>query len=47
MFSPLQRVIARLLERYVAEKTADECSTTAEVSKADLRNLKNDLIALR
>ena len=43
----LQRVIGRLLERYVTEKTAGACSSTADVSKIDLRNLKNDLIALR
>ncbi|XP_038065284.1 short transient receptor potential channel 5-like [Patiria miniata] len=41
------RVIARLLERYVTEKTAGACSTTADITKIDLRNLKNDLIALR
>ncbi|XP_033641741.1 short transient receptor potential channel 4-like [Asterias rubens] len=41
------RVIDRLRDRYVSEKTGDESSTTIEVTKEDIRNLRNDLISLR
>ena len=36
-----------LVERYVTDKTSGESSTTADVTAADVRGLKNDLIALR
>ena len=37
----------RLVERYIAERTAQESNAQGEITVPDIRNLRNDLIALR
>ena len=39
--------MARLVERYVAAKTAGEVSLEADVSIAGIRALRNDLLSLK
>ena len=43
----LQRVMSHLVERYVASKTAADVSVEADISIADIRALRNDLLALK
>ena len=42
-----QRVMSHLVERYVASKTAADVSVEADISIADIRALRNDLLALK
>ncbi|XP_072165972.1 short transient receptor potential channel 4-like [Diadema setosum] len=42
-----QRIMKRLVERFIAERTAQEASAQGDITVADLRNLRNDIVALR
>ena len=39
--------MSRLVERYVASKTAGELSVEADVNITDIRALRNDLLTLK
>ncbi|XP_072049383.1 uncharacterized protein [Amphiura filiformis] len=45
--SQYRRVMSHLVERYVASKTAADVSVEADITIADIRALRNDLLALK
>ncbi|PIK53009.1 putative short transient receptor potential channel 3 isoform X2 [Apostichopus japonicus] len=42
-----RRVTSTLVERYIAERTSHERKLEGDITLADMRNLKNDVIGLR
>ncbi|XP_011666677.2 short transient receptor potential channel 3 isoform X1 [Strongylocentrotus purpuratus] len=45
--SNYQRIMRRLVERFVAERTAQEANAQGGITVADIRNLRNDVVGLR
>ncbi|XP_072044432.1 uncharacterized protein [Amphiura filiformis] len=45
--SQYQRVMSRLVERYVGSKTAEEMSVESDVNITDIRELRNDMLTLK
>ncbi|XP_063959639.1 short transient receptor potential channel 5-like [Lytechinus pictus] len=42
-----QRIMRRLVERFIAEQTAQEANAQGDITVADIRNLRNDVVSLR